>query len=195
MFKVRKTFFISDTHFSHKSILDFENRPFSSVEEMDEVMIENWNKTIKMSDLVYHLGDFCLSNQARHLEIIKQLNGRIVLIKGNHDYSNAMKKIRPYLFDYYEVGHYFKAHKRQFWLTHYPMDIGVRPRKYSISGHIHSHPSRNINQLNVGVDSDLMLNTFKLKHGQPVSFEQLLSYIETIEPEIEKQFLKERSLL
>lgn len=185
-------FFISDTHFSHKSILKFENRPFSTIEEMDEIMIENWNNTVSDNDIVYHLGDFCLSNQSRHIEIIKRLKGKIILIKGNHDHSNAIKKIRPYLHDYYEVGHYFKTLKKQFWLTHYPLEIGIRPRKYSISGHIHSQPNKLINQLNVGVDSNLMLNVFKLKHGQPVSFEQLLNYIDKIEPVIEEKFLKER---
>lgn len=189
---MNNTFFISDTHFSHKSILNFEARPYSSIEEMDEAMIQNWNSTVRDDSVIYHLGDFCLSNQERHIEIIKQLKGKIMLIKGNHDYSNTMKKLRPYLHGYYEVGHYLKFNKRQFWLTHFPMEIGLRPRKFSVSGHIHSHPNKHINQLNVGVDSNLMLNTFKLKHGQPVSMEQLLNYIESIEPEIERLFKKER---
>lgn len=187
-------YFISDTHFSHRKILDFENRLYSSVEEMDECMIENWNSTVTDDDIVYHLGDFCLSNQARHIEVIKQLKGKIRLIKGNHDYSKAMKKILPYLDEYHEVGTYIKTHGYQLWLTHYPMEIGIRPRKFSIHGHIHSHPSQYINQLNVGVDSNLMLEVFELKHGQPVSLEQLLEHMNKVTPIIEDMFKKERGL-
>ncbi|MCM3109860.1 metallophosphoesterase family protein [Lederbergia lenta] len=187
-------YFISDTHFSHRNILDFENRPYYSVEEMDEIMIENWNSTISNEDIVYHLGDFCLSNQDRHIEIIKRLNGKIRIVKGNHDYSNTMKKLHPYLDEYHEVGQYIKASKQQIWLTHYPMQIGIRPKKWSISGHIHSYPNHDINQLNVGCDSDLMLKIFKLKHGQPVSLERLLFHMESLAPEIERIFEKERGV-
>ncbi|GIN22497.1 metallophosphoesterase family protein [Siminovitchia fordii] len=188
------TYLISDTHFSHKKIMNFEDRPYSSVEEMDECMIENWNSTVKDNDIVYHLGDFCLSNQTRHIEIIKRLKGKIRLIKGNHDYSNAMKKIKPYLDEYHEVGKYIKSHGYQFWLTHYPMEIGLRPKKFSIHGHIHSYPSQHINQLNVGVDSKLMLNKFKIKHGQPVELEQLLDYMNEVTPSIEEEFNRERGI-
>ena len=76
--------FTSDTHFGHKNIIKYCNRPFSSVEEMDSTLINNWNSVVKSDDLVYHLGDFAPFH--KNPVIYKnQLNGNIILIKGNHD--------------------------------------------------------------------------------------------------------------
>lgn len=83
------TFFISDTHFGHSNILTFKDgndkplRDFSSVEEMDEFMVKNWNETVKPQDTVYHLGDVVINRRA--LPILDRLAGRKVLVKGNHD--------------------------------------------------------------------------------------------------------------
>lgn len=86
-------FFTGCTHFSHKNILDFEDRPFNTVPEMDEAMIEVWNNQVTNNDIVWHIGDFCLGNYDRTLEVLSQLNGQIRLIKGNHDYSKTWDKI------------------------------------------------------------------------------------------------------
>ena len=81
-------FVISDTHFGHKNILTFLNedgsrvRDFSSLEEMDELIVENWNKTVSDQDIVYHLGDVYFGAGHQHL---KRLRGRKRLILGNHD--------------------------------------------------------------------------------------------------------------
>lgn len=75
-------FFTSDTHFGHANIIKYCNRPFKSVEEMDETLISNWNSVATKRDTVFHLGDFCM----RNFEIYKQrLNGNVWLIQGNHD--------------------------------------------------------------------------------------------------------------
>ena len=77
-------FFIADTHFNHANIIKFCNRPFNDVLEMNEVMIDNWNKTVKWNDKVYHVGDFAFG-EAKH--IIDRLNGKITLILGSHEHS------------------------------------------------------------------------------------------------------------
>lgn len=83
-------FFISDTHFKHGNIIKYCNRPFSSVEEMDEAMIENWNEVVRPNDTVYHLGDFMFARGYKASEQIadyaSRLNGKIHLILGNHDH-------------------------------------------------------------------------------------------------------------
>jgi calcineurin-like phosphoesterase family protein len=78
------TFFTSDTHFGHRSVIEFSNRPFTDVEEMDECLIENWNTVVKKDDRVYHLGDFAWTVK-RAKEVRPRLNGNIRLIVGNHD--------------------------------------------------------------------------------------------------------------
>lgn len=81
-----KRFIIADTHFGHKNVIEYNNRPFATVEEMDQKLIEAWNSLVKAEDTVYMLGDFTLS---RRMDIIKnlvsKLNGKKVLIMGNHD--------------------------------------------------------------------------------------------------------------
>lgn len=78
-------FLISDTHFNHKNIIEYEDRPFASTDEMNQTMIKNWNDRIGEDDIVYHLGDVGLGNVSQLKEIVPQLNGHKVLIKGNHD--------------------------------------------------------------------------------------------------------------
>jgi calcineurin-like phosphoesterase family protein len=72
---------ISDTHFNHKKVQEYCNRP----DGWQELIISNWNKVIKKNDVVLHLGDFAFGNKAGLYSITKQLNGIIFMIKGNHD--------------------------------------------------------------------------------------------------------------
>jgi len=78
----------SDTHFNHKNIIRYCNRPFPNVDVMNNVIIENWNSRVKKDDIVYHLGDVALGNKASQPSLVQQLNGKIVLIRGNHDPKN-----------------------------------------------------------------------------------------------------------
>ena len=87
-FNAEHTFFTSDTHFNHANIIKFCNRPFKDVEQMNDVMIANWNSVIGKDDTVFHLGDFCLGGAAEWTKILDRLNGKIYLIMGNHDLKN-----------------------------------------------------------------------------------------------------------
>ena len=81
-----RRFIIADTHFGHKNIIQYENRPFSSVEEMDNELIKLWNSVVNNDDLVYVLGDFTLSRRIDAIKnLVNQLHGRKILIMGNHD--------------------------------------------------------------------------------------------------------------
>ena len=92
-------YFIADTHFFHADLLgqnDFAPRLFPSVEAMDTAMINAWNARVGDRDIVYHLGDIAMNPEhfpqpPEVLGILKQLNGRIVFIKGNHDYESLFK--------------------------------------------------------------------------------------------------------
>ena len=87
MEKEIKIFITSDNHFNHKNIIKYCDRPFDSVEEMNEAMIERWNETVSKDDVVLHLGDFCKGNVWMIKQIRERLNGTIILIIGNHDYK------------------------------------------------------------------------------------------------------------
>lgn len=74
--------FTADTHFGHKNIIKYCDRPFKDVDEMDRILIENWNARVADDDVVYFLGDFCFR---RSPEYQAELNGNITFIKGSHD--------------------------------------------------------------------------------------------------------------
>jgi calcineurin-like phosphoesterase family protein len=141
------TYLISDMHFGHENIIKYCNRPFKNAEEMDSVIIENINHTVKQEDDLYILGDFALAKDARKLNtLIKQINGKLHFIRGNHDrHLDEVAKVSDY--EILERGKY------RFLLAHRPYAINnpdlreIRdplsfPRKWDgwiIHGHEHNH--------------------------------------------------------
>ena len=87
-------YFISDTHFNHDRDFIYSPRGFDSMEDMNNRIITNWNKTVSADDTVYVVGDFFLGSDQDYVQnTLKRLNGHIILVRGNHD-SDA--KIRLY---------------------------------------------------------------------------------------------------
>ena len=138
-------FFTSDSHFHHTKIIEFCNRPFSSVEEMDEKLIEKWNSVIKPEDTVFHLGDFAWGGSQVWNDVLNKLNGHIHLILGNHD----MKNLRQGYMEKFESVSFQKqiyVENRCIYLNHYPFlcyggvyrtgDQAV----WQLFGHVHSQP-------------------------------------------------------
>ena len=80
-----QTFFTADTHFDHKNIIQYCHRPFTSVDEMNVALVENWNREISPDDTVYHLGDFTLGDSHHFTKWASQLNGNIKILPGSHD--------------------------------------------------------------------------------------------------------------
>ena len=79
-------FFISDTHFNHENVIKYEDRPFANAAEMNEALIRNWNEVVQPDDTVIHCGDFALgTNKDNIVDIVNSLNGKIRLVRGNHD--------------------------------------------------------------------------------------------------------------
>ena len=78
-------YFTSDTHFYHKNIIKYCNRPFKDEIDMNNKLIDNWNSIVTNNDTVYHLGDFALTSYNNLKDIFNKLNGNIILIRGNHD--------------------------------------------------------------------------------------------------------------
>jgi len=105
-------FFTSDTHFGHENIIKYCKRPFKDAAEMDKVLIRNWNRVVGPNDLVYHLGDFAVGGGPAG-PYLDQLNGRIILIHGNHD-----ERI-DHLFDPKKMLDKPLGHPKLFEVTHF----------------------------------------------------------------------------
>ena len=131
-------FLVSDTHFGHAGVCRFlrddgtKLRPWDSPEEMDEYMVEAWNKKVRPNDKVYHLGDVVINRRA--LKILALLNGDKVLIRGNHD-----------IFRDTEYRHYFREIRAYhvmngMILSHIPIHSDSLGRfGTNIHGHLHSN--------------------------------------------------------
>ena len=141
-------FLIADTHFGHKGVCEFLNedgsklRPFENSDEMDEILVQNWNSVVKPSDKVYHLGDVVINRKA--LPTLKRLNGEKVLIKGNHD----IFRIEEYL-------EYFKDVRGTHKLDSYILShIPIHPHSIArwASGNIHGHLHSNVVEVAVGTE-------------------------------------------
>lgn len=78
-------FFTSDTHFGHKNIIKYADRPFKDVTHMNEMLVHYWNEVVHPEDTVYHLGDVALGPIRESLGYIHRLNGKKILVTGNHD--------------------------------------------------------------------------------------------------------------
>jgi calcineurin-like phosphoesterase family protein len=154
-------FFTSDTHFYHKNIIKYENRPFNSVEEMNTAMIENWNETVEPNDEVYILGDFAFADGKTVNELLKRLNGKKYLIKGNHDSFLRDKDFDKSLFAWVKDYHVLNYNNHKYVLFHYPIKVWDCKHHDAIHcyGHVHSKMVNHhkflddlVNAYNVGVD-------------------------------------------
>lgn len=186
--------FTSDTHFFHRNVIKSCGRPFNTVEEMNQALIDNWNAKIKSREMVWVLGDFTFAGIEATQNIIKQLNGDIRLVRGNHDrhaaqcikmgftnvYENHYielmingKRTRvnlshfPYLdnnIDYTEIEHGEYVGRRQY--AHKRMiDTG----HYLLCGHVHNAWEMKGRMINVGTD---------VRDYTPISSKEIIKIIE-----------------
>ena len=137
-------YFISDTHFYHIAIIPYCQRPFLSVDDMNEKLIENWNKVVTNEDTVYFLGDFGFSSAPKLKDITSRLNGYKIIIRGNHDRDRGEVSWKNIGFDEVLDGRieFIYADKdnelRKIYLSHEPLYINNED--FNIHGHIHDTP-------------------------------------------------------
>ena len=150
---MHKNFAISDPHFGHAGIITFKTndggrvREFDSVEQMDETMVENWNGVVRPVDRIYVLGDIVMNR--RCLPIFDRLNGKKVLIKGNHD----IFKLKDYLPYFDDIRAYKVFPKSRIILSHIPIHPCQMERfKLNIHGHIHTNQLDDDQYMNICVE-------------------------------------------
>lgn len=132
-----KIYFTSDTHFYHNNIIKYCDRPFVSIEEMNDRIIENWNDKVPKDSIVFHLGDFAFCSEYNLKELVSQLNGYIILIKGNHDSknNNFLESIFPEVYSQFHL----VVNKQLIYLNHFPL-LCYPKHAWNFFGHVHSKP-------------------------------------------------------
>lgn len=145
IYNIDNTFFCSDLHFGHRGMLKYREG-FSSLEEMEEVMIKNWNNTVSEDSDVFFLGDFAMTSSIERITNYRnRLNGRIHLLTGNHDSQNRFdREVIENLFESVDdmltihVGT-SKDDKQRVVLCHYPIEDWNGKQADSIHLHGHCH--------------------------------------------------------
>lgn len=181
-----KIWFTSDTHFGHKNILTFCERPFNSVEEMDNAIIERWNSKVGKNDIVFHLGDFAFASNKRWQELIYKLNGKIYLILGNHDVVRWPGTYTMQLFDRVENQIMLKIdNKYKVYLNHFPFLCydGTYRNPEDCTIQLHGHVHQRIGD--IGKDAQRLQYRFPYQYDvgvdnnnfYPVSWEEILKII------------------
>lgn len=180
-------YFTSDTHYGHANIIKYCNRPFGSLDEMHEVMIERWNARVKPGDVVYHVGDFALRMGVPEVEaIVRRLRGEIHLVLGNHDLKNkSVLRAKGFA----EQAYYkeLKINEQKIILCHYPFLTWNKSHygSWDLHGHCHgslkaptcvfckkSNDERTSRRLDIGVDC---------WNFTPVSFDEVKTEMDKVE--------------
>lgn len=168
-------YFTSDSHLFHKRIIEYEpiTRPFSSVEEMNETIISNWNKVVKSEDEIFVLGDFIMGELKNVESTLKRLNGKITLVRGNHDTSSKLAEYKRLGIEVKDIA-YIPYKGRFFICCHFPitneefirMVVEDNSEVVFLYGHTHSNsPKGYVNgTYHIGADTNNLT---------PISIEQI----------------------
>lgn len=192
--RMGKVFFTSDTHWGHENVIGFDKRPFKTVEEMDEELVRRWNAKVGKGDLVYVLGDMIWKTRNGDAEqLIKSLNGQIILIKGNHDrflHNAKAKNALAGVKDYDDICVKLEdGSSRRVILSHYYMPFYVGHRYQGIHLHGHSHNSEECLQEEL-IKRTLAANGFETRsynvgcmhwNYEPVTLDEILANCDIFE--------------
>ena len=164
------TWFTADTHFGQERTLELSKRPFSSVDEMDDEIIQRWNSVVKPDDVVYHLGDFGIPADDEGTPATLNLNGStIYLVPGNYDSAAVLETLkedsRVRIIPPRSILP-LKEMRAQFCLVHEPSEA-VQLDAFYLFGHIHKLQMVKRNGFNVGTDCH---------HFTPIDLDTVLFY-------------------
>jgi calcineurin-like phosphoesterase family protein len=145
-------FFTADTHFDHANIIKYCNRPFSSLKEMNDSLIENWNHVVKPEDIVYFLGDFAFHRPEYFANV---LNGHKRLVIGSHD-KDLKSLYRPWAFEEVSPLKEINVGGQSVTLCHYAMRRWLKSHygAWHLYGHSHGNLPPIGKSWDVGVDNN-----------------------------------------
>ena len=156
-------YFTSDLHYSHKNIVEFTDRGKATTKEQHDIWLTClWNSIVQKGDLVYHLGDFSFATKYSEIaDFVSGLNGRIVLLKGNHDREANLQKLKDD--NLIENWHMYKEIKvplstgevQHIDLFHFPISSFHKQGygAWHLYGHSHGNHKSEGKSLDVGLDS------------------------------------------
>lgn len=161
-------FFTSDLHLNHFNVIRFCNRPFNSLEEMNSVLIENWNKKVKSSDTVYVLGDFIfMGNSFSVRNILQQLNGKKILIIGDHDKpTKNIKELEQHQYYFYK--------NKDIMIALFHWCIRNWQRSHYNSWHLYGHSHGRLSPIGKSWDVGVDNNKF-----EPLSLDEIINIMES----------------
>ena len=138
--------FIADTHFFHRRVIEYSGRPWDTLEHMTEGLIKNWNARVGKEDRVFVLGDFSFGSKPQIRELVPRLQGKKILIKGNHDMRNGVFYVEAGFasVSQYPMFYTDEAHgiTQRFLLSHEPIFPEVGDL-INIHGHLHNGVNHN----------------------------------------------------
>jgi calcineurin-like phosphoesterase family protein len=182
--KSGNTWFVSDTHWGHANIIKYSNRPFRDVDEMNELMLQEWNKHVKPGDTVYHMGDVAFMPFPKLKNYLWRMNGDIYVTLGNHDKDIVIHKddlLRQAKI--VSIQHYreLKIAGEFIVLFHYGQRVWNKSHRGSIHLYGHSHGSLppHGKSVDVGVDSKEITHEYR-----PVHLDEVLAYMSKRKSEV-----------
>lgn len=137
-------YYISDLHLFHQNCINFDTRPFGSLEEMHQEIKNRWNRKVTNADTVYILGDVSVRGKNDDLiAFVSQLKGKKVLVKGNHDDVSDYRyqQLFAEICDYKEITDAYEGKNYQVILCHYPIFSWKKMGRGSVLLYGHTHDS------------------------------------------------------
>lgn len=173
-----RTFFSSDHHHHHKNICLYDNRPFNSLEEMTEELIDAHNSVVNKNDAYYYLGDLSFGNSSQTESILKRMNGQKYFIRGNHDNKDV---IRAYKRNgiYLGYGDEIKVEGQKITLCHYAYRVWNGNHRGSWMLYGHSHYSLEKEPYGKSIDVGIMTSWNLFGNWCPLSFEQIKEILDS----------------
>ncbi len=157
----------SDLHFWHKNVIRYSNRPFDSVTDMNEGLIENWNNRVGTQDIVFNLGDFAFANEIKVIEILSRLNGTQYFIYGNHDKVMKRDAVQQYCRETGKIKLFCDVIECNYkgtplFMSHYSHRTWNRAQHGAVHLYGHSHGSLPGlgRSMDVGVDTKTLVSDY-----------------------------------
>lgn len=168
-------YYIGDPHLGHEAIIRLCNRPFSSVDEMDETIIANWNRRVTNADTVFILGDLMFRMKKEPSEYLSRLKGHKILVLGNHDAAWIWREGATRFLSSYVSMMELIDRNRDVVLCHYPLLTWPHIRKggYMVFGHLHGNREQDP-YVRYGLTERILNSCVEVNGYQPVTLDEMI---------------------